>query len=400
MVPPNRDVADRRTVLRASASALAVGALAGCVGNAREAIGAGGETTTRTTTAGDGPTATVAVGPDGKYVFAPETLVVPPGTTVTWVWKSDTHNIAVETKPDGADWTGTEEESGATYDAGHEHSHTFEVKGTYEYVCVPHETIDMKGEIVVSGTVDEPTAREATTETAEETETGKETETGEEAEYATEADLPVKVGPGGRLTFEPGTDRPLAVDPGTTVRFVWESDNHNIAVHDQPDGAEWQGTPGDYGTVYDRGYEYSHTFEVEGTYEFVCIPHETAGMVGTIVVGDPPAETTGQNTTDSATADSLPVKVGPGGGLTFEPAELTVTSGTTVEWVWESDSHNVVVESQPEGANWEGTPGPSSKMYDQGYEYTHTFDVPGTYEFFCQAHKAAGMRGTITVTEE
>jgi plastocyanin len=44
----------------------------------------------------------------------------------------------------------------------------------------------------------------------------------------------VAVGPGGALVYEPGTDAPLEVLPGTTVEFVWESDNHNIVVESQP----------------------------------------------------------------------------------------------------------------------------------------------------------------------
>ncbi|SEO35297.1 Plastocyanin [Halogranum amylolyticum] len=32
------------------------------------------------------------------------------------------------------------------------------------------------------------------------------------------------------------------------------------------------------------GETYSYTFEVPGEYEYVCIPHEQGGMVGTIVV--------------------------------------------------------------------------------------------------------------------
>lgn len=38
------------------------------------------------------------------------------------------------------------------------------------------------------------------------------------------------------------------------------------------------------GGVIDSGSSYSHTFEVPGTYEYVCIPHEQSGMVGTVVV--------------------------------------------------------------------------------------------------------------------
>ncbi|MFB6360604.1 MAG: plastocyanin/azurin family copper-binding protein, partial [Halobacteriales archaeon] len=31
-------------------------------------------------------------------------------------------------------------------------------------------------------------------------------------------------------------------------------------------------------------FETSHTFEVEGTYEFHCDPHKSLGMVGSIIV--------------------------------------------------------------------------------------------------------------------
>ncbi|WP_227376081.1 plastocyanin/azurin family copper-binding protein [Haladaptatus halobius] len=91
------------------------------------------------------------------------------------------------------------------------------------------------------------------------------------------------------------------------------------------------------------------------------------------------------------------VKVGPGGNLTFEPSELSIPPGTTVKWVWESNTHNVVPESQPEGSSWQGSKGAPNKTYDSGHTYSHTFDTPGTYEYFCQPHKSAGMTGSITV---
>lgn len=34
----------------------------------------------------------------------------------------------------------------------------------------------------------------------------------------------------------------------------------------------------------DPGETYAHTFEVDGTYHYFCIPHEPAGMTGRIVV--------------------------------------------------------------------------------------------------------------------
>ena len=90
------------------------------------------------------------------------------------------------------------------------------------------------------------------------------------------------------------------------------------------------------------------------------------------------------------------VIVGPGGDLVFDPDKLTVTPGTTVKWVWKSDGHNVVPESQPEGAGWKGT-GSASELFDTGYTYSHTFSTPGEYAYHCAPHKSAGMTGTITV---
>jgi plastocyanin len=94
----------------------------------------------------------------------------------------------------------------------------------------------------------------------------------------------VTVGPGGSLVYSPGTDSPLQIAPGTTVEFVWESDNHNIVVDSQPEGAGWEG----HEPLEDSGFTYEHTFETLGTYEYHCEPHKTAGMVATIEVVENP----------------------------------------------------------------------------------------------------------------
>lgn len=90
------------------------------------------------------------------------------------------------------------------------------------------------------------------------------------------------------FAFEPGTEEPLYVTPGTTVEFVWETSTHNIVVDSQPEGAGWEG----HEPIENTGFTYSHTFETAGTYEFYCQPHRDLGMVGTIVVneGGAPAE--------------------------------------------------------------------------------------------------------------
>lgn len=82
--------------------------------------------------------------------------------------------------------------------------------------------------------------------------------------------------------FEPGTNSPLQIEPGTTVTFVWVTSTHNIVVESQPDDADWEG----HESIENEGFEYEFTFEVEGTYEFFCRPHLNQGMEGTIEVGE------------------------------------------------------------------------------------------------------------------
>ena len=105
----------------------------------------------------------------------------------------------------------------------------------------------------------------------------------DEEEEAPGDDLPgagqtetVIVGPGGDLVYDPDE---LYILPGTTVRFIWESDNHNLNVQSGPEGG-WDG----YDDLEDTGFEYEHTFEVEGEYEYVCDPHVAAGMEAVIIV--------------------------------------------------------------------------------------------------------------------
>ena len=132
----------RRAALKATAASLASGLLAGC-----SASGSG-----NTTTGAPSVDETVLVGPDQEFVFRPgteEALSLQPGTTVEFVWKSDTHNVVVESQPDDADWKGSPGGAGDTYDTGYSFAHTFEVVGRYEYVCKPHEAIGMKGAVVV-----------------------------------------------------------------------------------------------------------------------------------------------------------------------------------------------------------------------------------------------------------
>jgi halocyanin-like protein len=91
---------------------------------------------------------TVEVGIDtanGPYGFGPAAVRVDPGTTVTFSWVSNTHNVVIESQPEGSDWGGVTD----IYDEGHSATHTFETEGVYEYYCDPHRVNGMKGAVVV-----------------------------------------------------------------------------------------------------------------------------------------------------------------------------------------------------------------------------------------------------------
>jgi|AntRauMinimDraft_4_1070384.scaffolds.fasta_scaffold00015_35 halocyanin-like protein len=83
-------------------------------------------------------------GNGGDLAFGPAAVRVDPGTEVVWEWtgKGGTHNVADNAGNFQSDMYN---QGGETY------SRTFESEGTYKYFCVPHESMGMKGAVVVGG---------------------------------------------------------------------------------------------------------------------------------------------------------------------------------------------------------------------------------------------------------
>jgi plastocyanin len=93
--------------------------------------------------------------------FDPANITVEPGTTVTWVQSGN--NPHTTTSYDGLWDSGMiEGGSGGTF------SFTFEELGTYDYFCIPHESLGMIGSVTVTdGTATaSPTATATGTATA------------------------------------------------------------------------------------------------------------------------------------------------------------------------------------------------------------------------------------------
>lgn len=95
----------------------------------------------------------------------------------------------------------------------------------------------------------------------------------------------------GGYHFEPHIVR---VNVGGTVTWTLESGSHSTAAYhpdnDQPqlvpDGAAgWSS-----GTLSEAGATFEHTFETEGVYHYYCSPHESLGMLGSVIVGQPDSQ--------------------------------------------------------------------------------------------------------------
>jgi plastocyanin len=73
----------------------------------------------------------------------------------------------------------------------------------------------------------------------------------------------------------------------------------------------------------------------------------------------------------------------------YNPSTLTVATGTTVTWAWDSHGaqHTVTFDADPSQTSGTKTSG----------TYQRTFGSAGTFAFHCEIHPTI-MKGTITVT--
>jgi plastocyanin len=94
-----------------------------------------------------------------------------------------------------------------------------------------------------------------------------------------------------------------------------------------------------------------------------------------------------------------------GSDFLFDPIGLFVEQGETITWTLESGSHSATsyTEDNPQASanripddaeSWN-----SGTLSEQGAEFTYTFEVPGTYDYYCIPHKTLGMVGRIVCQE-
>jgi len=100
--------------------------------------------------------------------------------------------------------------------------------------------------------------------------------------------------------------------------------------------------------------------------------------------------------TDATGQGEVTVRVGTqgnGGFFAFEPAAIQIDPGTTIVWEWTGEGvpHNVV----DEGGAFE-----SELLSETGATYQYTFEETGVFTYFCDPHKALGMKAAVVVGDE
>jgi len=102
-----------------------------------------------------------------------------------------------------------------------------------------------------------------------------------------------------------------------------------------------------------------------------------------------------EGTVDETDSDEVEVLVGAAGGFAYDPAAVRITTDTTVVWEWTGagGGHDVVEE---EDSLFE------SDIYDgEGETFSHTFEEPGVYRYYCSPHlESHRMVGAVEVVEE
>jgi plastocyanin len=99
-------------------------------------------------------------------------------------------------------------------------------------------------------------------------------------------------------------------------------------------------------------------------------------------------------------AETKTVKMGSDSGqLVFAPDEIKICKGDSVTWVNNKGGpHNVVFDEDalPDGVD-AGSISMDDQLADEGATYTKKFEVAGTYGYYCEPHRGAGMAATMIV---
>jgi plastocyanin len=144
------------------------------------------------------------------------------------------------------------------------------------------------------------------------------------------------------MSFEPSN---LTIQPGDSVIFVDEENKkHDVMFVNVPKGVdEMIMSP----MMKQKGDKFSYTFNVPGTYQYHCHPHEELGMKGTLIVGQPskPGETVAMDHHKMAVSleTGSIAKVAPAEG----PAKTNLPQGTAKVNSVDTAGHTINVTHEP-----------------------------------------------------
>ncbi len=81
-------------------------------------------------------------------------------------------------------------------------------------------------------------------------------------------------------------------------------------------------------------------------------------------------------------------------GFSFTPSNLVINTGDKVVWSNTGGFHNVngTIETYPDNPESFG-----NSAQNAPWEYSHIFNVAGSYDYQCDIHLSGGMTGMITV---
>ncbi|MCP9818126.1 plastocyanin [Synechococcus sp. Cruz-9H2] len=93
-----------------------------------------------------------------------------------------------------------------------------------------------------------------------------------------------------------------------------------------------------------------------------------------------------------AEAATVEVKLGTDAGmLAFEPSVITISKGDTVRFVNNKLApHNAVFDGHDELSH-------TDLAFAPGESWDETFDQAGSYDYWCEPHRGAGMVGKVIV---
>ena len=93
----------------------------------------------------------------------------------------------------------------------------------------------------------------------------------------------------------------------------------------------------------------------------------------------------------AAKAYAADIQMGAGGNLVFEPNDITINAGETVTFTnGDLPPHNMIVKDHPELSH-------GDLAFMSGEQFAVTFVDAGDYEFQCDPHAGAGMKGVVHV---